>query len=248
MKHFEVHERDSMKLLRDMAGGVDLIFTSPPYNIGTGGKRKDGGRKHGKFDAKSYAGITGYVDNLDESIYQSNQVTMLRLAAKALKHDGVLVYNHKPRRKNKKMIHPMVWMSKVHQLTMMEEIIWDRGSTHNHCPQMFWNQTERLYVFRRTDGKYRFKNTNVPKEFRGDVWRIPLSTKPVDGHACPYSEVLADAVMKAFTRPGDVVCDPYSGSGTTGVAALRNDCWYIGSEMDPNYAELSRERLRKKVA
>ena len=43
----------------------------------------------------------------------------------------------------------------MHQLQLMEEIIWDRGSTHNHANRLFWPQTERLYVFRKADGEYR---------------------------------------------------------------------------------------------
>lgn len=56
---------------------ADLIFTSPPYNIGSGGKRQDGQRKHGKFDAKSYGGITGYADALPENAYQREQENFL---------------------------------------------------------------------------------------------------------------------------------------------------------------------------
>lgn len=246
MEHFKLHGTDANTMLRQYAGSIDLILTSPPYNIGSRSPRKDGMRKHGQFDPKSYGGITGYIDNLDESIYQANQITTMRLMAQALKHDGVLVYNHKPRRKNGVMIHPMTWIGQVHELTLMEEIIWDRGSTHNHSKHLFWPTTERLYVFRRTDGKYRLdqKTNNTDAKFKKDLWHVPLSNKPADGHACPFAETLANNVVKAFARPGDVVCDPYSGSGTTGVAALKNGCWYVGSEMDENYMAASAARLR----
>ena len=57
-------------------------------------------RKAGKYDPKSYGGITGYADSLPEDTYQDQQVDFLRWCVTALKEDGVLVYNHKPRRKN----------------------------------------------------------------------------------------------------------------------------------------------------
>jgi len=224
--------------------GVDLIFTSPPYNIGSRSARKDGNRSKGLYDAKSYGGITGYEDSLPESVYQAQQVEMLTWAASALKRDGVLVYNHKPRRKNMAMIHPMTWIGRVPQLTLMEEVIWDRGSTHNHSDRLFWPTTERLYVLRRTEGSYRFANKDSLR-FRSDVWKIPLASRVATdkGHACPFALSLAEAVVDSFTSPGDLVCDPYSGSGTTGVAAKVLGRRFIGAERDKKYARIASSNL-----
>jgi DNA modification methylase len=181
---------------------------------------------------------------LPEEKYQEEQIKILTSAAKKLKNDGVLIYNHKPRRRNGEMIHPMIWLSKVDGLTLMEEIIWDRGSTHNHSDKLFWPHTERLYVFRRTDGTYRLKNNDSLK-FRSDVWRIPLTTRPSLGHAAPFPTPLAEAVLQAFARKGDLVCDPYSGSGTTAVAAALRGCDFIGSEIDNAYHRASVKRAEE---
>jgi DNA modification methylase len=241
-----ISNMDAISLLRGLSG-VDLIFTSPPYNIGSKSPRMDGQRKHGKFDAKSYQGIVGYEDNLEEGIYQRRQVEVLRAMAGALSDDGVVVYNHKPRRRDGAMIHPMTWVGKVRELTLMEEIIWDRGSTHNHSKGLFWPTTERLYVLRRTDGRYRLdhKSNSLGNSFKKDLWRIPLSNKPHGGHACPYSELLAENVVRAFTKPGDLVCDPYLGSGTTGVAARRNGCRFVGAEIDSHFCNVAEQRIRE---
>ena len=241
-----IHVTDALSLLRFMDAEADLIFTSPPYNIGSGGPRRDGQRKHGGYDPKSYAGVVGYPDKMPEAMYQSSQTSFLRAAAAALKPDGVLVYNHKPRRVRGVMVHPMAWIGQVPDLTLMDEIVWDRGSTHNCGNHLFWPTTERLYVLRRTEGRYRLDHKRgrlTENAFKRDLWRIPLSSRPYGGHACPFAEDLATLVILAFTRPGDLVCDPYAGSGTTGVAALRNGCRFVGSERDPGYAELARQRL-----
>jgi len=224
---------------------VDLIFTSPPYNIGSKSPRIDGQRKHGKFDPKSYGGITGYSDNLPEDAYQASQVRFLQWCERMLKDDGILVYNHKPRRKNMALIHPMQWFLQVPQLQLMEEVIWDRGSTHNHANRLFWPQTERLYVFRKADGPYRFLNT-PDMEFRSDVWRIPLSSRKATeaNHACPFDDTLASSVITAFTNSGELVCDPYSGSGTTMCAAKKLGRSFIGTEISKTYHQQSIERLQ----
>ncbi|GAG49666.1 unnamed protein product, partial [marine sediment metagenome] len=133
----------------DVLGEVqaDLIFTSPPYNIGSKQSRKDGRRKYGEYDPKSYGAITDYPDSLPENEYQDQQEAFFLWVADHLTENGTLVYNHKPRRRNGSMIHPAAWflrpeVTKV--LTLMEEVVWDRGSTHNHSNRLMWPQTERL--------------------------------------------------------------------------------------------------------
>ena len=167
------------KVLADQVDCIDLIFTSPPYNIGSGGPRVDGFRHKGGKDKKSYGGITGYKDTLREGDYQESQIDFLRWCVTALKEDGVLVYNHKPRRKNGVMIHPMQWLLAVPDLVLMEEIIWDRRSTHNHDNHLFWPTTERLYVLRKADGRYRYENNGNKRDldFRDDHWDIPLNPR-----------------------------------------------------------------------
>jgi DNA modification methylase len=232
--------------LRDQVGTIDLIFTSPPYNIGSKSPRIDGRRKDGSYDPKSYGGITGYADSLPEDEYQRQQVEFLHWAARALNDDGTLVYNHKPRRKNGVMIHPMEWLLQCPDLVLMEEIIWDRGSTHNHANRLFWPTTERLYVFRKSEGTYRFINSDS-LEFRDDHWSIPLCSRKATehGHACPFSERLTVNVIEAFTAPGDLVCDPYSGSGTTAVVAAAMGRNFIGSELSPEYYAASLTRVQE---
>lgn len=214
---------------------ADLIFTSPPYNIGSKAPRQDGQRKRGLYDAKSFGAIRDYPDDLPEAEYQDQQEQFMLWAADHLTQDGVLVYNHKPRRRDGTMIHPAEWFlrpSVRKQMVLIEEVIWDRGSTHNHGSRILWPQTERLYVFRRTDGRPRFKNT-AGLSHRADIWRITKTNR--NGHACAYPVELALAVIRAWSRPGDLVCDPYLGSGTTAVAAKMLGRSFEGSEILQKY-------------
>lgn len=101
-------------------------------------------------------------------------------------------------------------------LSLVEEIIWDRGSTHNHSPHMLWQHTERIYILRRTDGKPYFRNT-TDLQFRSDVWYV---TKENSKHAAPMPLSLAESLVQSYSEVGDVVMDPYMGSGTTAIAAV----------------------------
>ena len=225
----------------------NLIFTSPPYNIGSKAPRRDGFRRQGKFDPKSYGAITDYPDSLPEDEYQDQQAEFFLWAGERLAEGGILVYNHKPRRVNGAMIHPAIWFLRPEVqrvLTLMEEVIWDRGSTHNHSDRLMWPQTERLYVFRRADDRYSFQShSELP--FRSDVWRIANGHHAArkTGHNAPFATALAEGVVRAWSKPGDMVCDPYTGSGTTAVAALALGRRFVGSELMPKYHRIATERV-----
>lgn len=236
-----LHHGDYRKKLKHVA--ADLIFTSPPYNIGSGGPRKDGFRRQGKYDPKSFGGITGYPDHLPEREYQKQQVDFLEWATDHLKPDGVLVYNHKPRR-NGHVIHPCEWMLKARGLVLMEEVVWDRGSTHNHCSQMLWQQTERLYVFKRPNARYRFNQlkAKLPDGYRSDVWKITRPHKN-NGHNAPFPIELATAVILAWSQPDELVCDPYAGSGTVALAAQQLGRNFEGAELIKTYYRKATERI-----
>lgn len=227
--------------------GADLVFTSPPYNIGSACPAKTGRRKFGLYDKKSYRSIREYADNMPEDLYQESQVAFLEWARDRIHDDGVVVYNHKLRRRKGKIIHPLQWIYQVSGLVLVEEVIWDRCSTHNHCPQMLWAQTERLYVLRKPHGKYRMRNTKetaLPQT--SDIWRLPKAE--VNGHNAPFPLPLAVAAVRAWSPEGGLVIDPYSGSGTTAVACLQTGRNFIGSEQLEKYHKLATKRLEGKVA
>jgi len=74
------------------------------------------------------------------------------------------------------------------------------------------------------------------------VWSIV--TKPFRGaHFAVMPEALVEPCILAGSAPGDTVLDPFSGSGTVGVVALKHERNYIGCELNPEYADLSRKRI-----
>jgi len=74
------------------------------------------------------------------------------------------------------------------------------------------------------------------------VWTIP--TQPYKGaHFAVFPEALVEPCVLAGSAPGDVMLDPFAGSGTTGVVALRHGRAFVGCELNPDYAALARERI-----
>ncbi len=75
------------------------------------------------------------------------------------------------------------------------------------------------------------------------VWNIP--TEPFsEAHFATFPKKLVEPCVKAGSRPGDTILDPFAGSGTTGVVALRLGRSFIGIELSPEYAEMARRRIR----
>lgn len=78
--------------------------------------------------------------------------------------------------------------------------------------------------------------------WRNAIWKIAPEKASKIGHTAPFPVELARRLIIFYTYPGETVYDPFSGSGTTGVAALREGRNYVGSEIVKNFYELSLER------
>nr|WMC94772.1 site-specific DNA-methyltransferase [Aminobacter aminovorans] len=83
---------------------------------------------------------------------------------------------------------------------------------------------------------------NGDKRNRRSVWTV--ATRPYKGaHFATFPPALIEPCILAGSRPGDVVLDPFNGSGTTGEVALTHGRGYLGIELNPEYLALTRERL-----
>ncbi len=81
-------------------------------------------------------------------------------------------------------------------------------------------------------------------EFTKSVWTFPPEPARKVGHPAPFPVELPRRLIQLYTFQGDVVLDPFMGSGQTALAARRTDRRYVGYEIDPNYVELAQQRLQ----
>ena len=90
--------------------------------------------------------------------------------------------------------------------------------------------------------------TFVRKKFgrRTNIWRVPIGKNPeTAGHPAPFPEQLANDHILTWSNKGDVVLDPFMGSGTTGKMALKNGRDFIGIEIDATYYQTALSRIQK---
>jgi modification methylase len=220
------------------SNSVDLIITSPPYNKKglAGGKAKSSNQIWKSFNID----YSVYDDNLSEEDYYKWMVSILDEMHRIIKPNGSIFFNHKPRRNKNKTYLPTDFISKS-KLSVYQLIIWNRLSSPNIRKDILLPCTEHIYWLSKS--KPKTYKENLPKEFHSEV----LSINPDKGnkHPAPFPERLAEACMLLGSIEGDIVLDPFLGSGTTGIVAKKLKRSFIGIELDEEYMNAAEERIKK---
>jgi len=232
---------------------VKMVFGSPPYNLSSRGPvKKVGGRKKGKYDSRSYSNPethSEYSQFDSEEIYNQWMVDCVGTFSELICQDGVIILNHKDRRKNGVILSPHDWITPAkskYGLDLIGKVVWDRKSSVNNGIHTLTNIHETIYVLGKSGVKKRYFNkVHICQDgvYKGvpDVIRINPDTK--NNHPAPFPTDLPAIFMALYTRPGDLVCDPFSGSGTTALAAAVMRRSFVGSEICYKYWIQSRMRL-----
>ena len=206
---------------------INTTVTSPPYNKkGLLGKKKVGNQIWSKFNIDYH----NYGDDMDEFLYQVWQKDVLDECYRILKDDGSLFYNHKVRRNNNIAYNPYD-LIKDCKFNLYQIIIWNRKNSPNIRKDILTPTTE--YIFWLVKGKPKVYKSNLPKEFRGEVWTIPPIKQ--SGHPAPFHPLIPELCIKLTTEEGDLVLDPFMGLGTTAKKANELNRNYIGFEIDKTY-------------
>jgi modification methylase len=238
---------EELRKLPDKA--VDLVFADPPYNLQLGGDllRPD----NSKVDAVD--------DDWDrfESFEAYDVFTRAWLAEcrRVLKDDGalwVIGSYHNIFRVGSLLQDLGFWI--------LNDIVWRKSNPMpNFKGTRFTNAHETLIWAAKARGGRRYtfnydamKMANDELQMRSD-WTLPLCTGEerlkdqagAKAHPTQKPEALLHRVILASTRPGDVILDPFFGTGTTGAAARRLGRRFIGIEREADYAQLAEERISK---
>jgi modification methylase len=205
-------------------GFIDLTVTSPPYNLGL--KHHTGNKVFNAYDK--------YIDDMPEYEYQQEQIRVLNEIYRLTKQGGSLMYNHKNRIKNGKQITPYEWLLKT-DWTLKQEIVWFNGS-QNFDKCRFYPMTERIY--------WLSKGTDT--NFINTINQHDLIKDTAEGtdkeHKRAFPVKLAQRLIMCFPD-SKLIFDPYMGSGTTAIAAIKEKKDFIGSEISKEYCEIAMQRI-----
>ncbi len=238
---------DSLAVLASLPDAcVDAVFADPPYFLQLGGNllRPDNSRVDGVDDEWDKFADFGAYDSFTE--------TWLREAKRVLKPDGclwVIGSYHNIFRIGAILQNLGYWL--------LNDIIWCKTNPMpNFRGKRFTNAHETLiWAAPSKDSKPCFnyeamKNLNDEKQMRSD-WMLPICSgkercRDENGdkvHPTQKPEALLYRVIMASTKPGDVILDPFFGSGTTGAVAKRLGRHFIGIERDPHYIHYATARI-----
>lgn len=132
---------------------------------------------------------------------------------------------------------------------LRQDIIWAKPNYTPECVRdRFVRSHEHVFLFTKRDRYYfdgdavRVPAGNGETKLRPDVWNVPVS-KYKGAHFATFPAALIEPCILAGSRVGDVVLDPFVGSGTTAQVALQHGRKYLGCELNPEYKHLQDERI-----
>ncbi len=225
---------DVLPTLSDVA----CVVTSPPYNT-LGSRHADRGGMHGGSKWTAKVVDEGYADDMDEQSYVGWQIAVADMLADTCVPGASFFYNHKIRYRDKAPVHPIDIVRRFARWDLRQEIVWARDGGIALNARMFCPSDERIYWMVKPGAPHKW---NQPSASLMSVWKMRQEIGR-DGHPCPYPTQLPTRCVGAVTDPGDVVLDPFAGSGTTLVAAKSLGRKAIGIELSERYCEMTAERL-----
>jgi site-specific DNA-methyltransferase (adenine-specific) len=224
---------------------VDLVVTSPPYNV----------------DIK-------YNSHNDQITYEQYIEFSKKWMSKCyywLKDDGRFCLNI-PLDKNKggqqSVGADLTRVAKDVGFKYHTTIIWNEGNISRRTAWGSWMSASAPYVispvelivvlykktWKKTSGS---KITQIEKkdflDWTNGLWSFNGESKNKIGHPAPFPVQLPTRCIKLFSFVGDTVLDPFLGSGTTLVASYNEDRNGIGIDIDPNYCQIALNRLKKET-
>lgn len=225
LKTNEIYCMDCLEGLKLLPNNfVDLIITSPPYNLGN--NHHTGSKRH-----------RAYNDDLPEEEYQKWQIEVLIECHRVLKKDGSMLYNHKNRIKKGIQITPYEWILKT-KFIVKQEIIWVNRS-QNFDNIRFYPFTERIYWLAKDKDTKLLNVLRHPDIFNWLEWK-PVGTNGSHTRAFPL-RMIKD-LLKVFPN-AKLVLDPFIGSGTVALACKQSGRDFIGFEINPDYVESAKKNL-----
>ncbi len=242
-KSFEIYNENTFEVLDQFIKEkkkFNCIFADPPYFLSNDGITCVNGKmvKVNKGEWDRSRGI--------EHNFQYNYDWLSR-CQKLLTDNGTIWVSG-----TFHIIYAVGFAAQKLDMKFLNNITWEKPNPPpNLSCRYFTHSTETILWFGKNKKSKHAFNYDIMKEINGgkqmkDVWRMtaPKKTEKSFGkHPTQKPVALLDWIIKAASKKGDTILDPFSGSGTTGVASILNKRKFIGIEFDKKYCSLSKKRI-----
>ena len=221
---------DCLERMKEMPdNSADITFTSPPYNMNL--RVRNGSYCSRQIVKEISTKYNNFDDNLpmDEYFEFSKKIVN-----ECLRVSPLVFYNVQFLTGNKKALFRLIG---EFEDQLKEVIVWDKINGQPAIQFGVMNsQYEVILVFDKDNSMVRqFKKANFNRGTLSNLWSIKRGRKIDKNHGAVFPLELAEKVISNFTVVGDTVFDPFTGTGTTGVACVNTGRKFIGIELDPSY-------------
>ena len=242
-KNITLYNENSFEVLnffKNKNKNFNMIFADPPYFLSNDGITCVNGKmvkvNKGKWDKS-------------KGVEQNYQFTLdwLNRCRDLLKEEGTIWVSG-----TFHIIYAVAFAAQKLEMKFLNNIIWEKPNPPpNLSCRFFTHSTENiLWLGKNKKSKHKFnykimKSINNNKQMK-DVWRLTATKKnekEFGKHPTQKPIQLLNLIIKASTDENDLILDPFNGSGTTGVACIRNNRNYIGIEYEKKYCDLSVKRF-----
>lgn len=241
---------DSFKVLAKMkTESVDMVFADPPYFLSNDGVTCKGG-KMVSVNKGAWDKIGEYATQVTDK-HKFNR-KWIKLCKKVLKPNGSIWISGTLHN-----IYSIGMALEQEGFKIINNITWQKTNPPpNLACRCFTHSTETILWAQKADKKSQHLfNYELMKEQNGgkqmkDVWVGSLtkpSEKKAGKHPTQKPEYLLERIIQASTMPGDIVLDPFCGSGTTGVVAVRYGRCFVGIDTEESYLNITKTRLEMEL-
>lgn len=203
---------------------VDLVVTSPPYN--TGGKSLEVGRFYKDYD-----------DNLKNEEYKEFIFNNVKELIRISKH--YVCYNFQILSNNKRIY--LEFMNEFKD-NIKDIAIWKKHAVSQIQKGKMATGFEFIVILGK-DSKMNFEYNNFPENNYVPNIQTWHKKESIKGHGATMPVEMARYFIEYFSKEGDIVYDPFMGTGTTAIASILQKRKYIGSEITQQYIDIANKRL-----
>lgn len=234
-KIFNESCEDTLKKMPDNC--VDLVITSPPYNMNL--RIRNGKYCSRQIVKELSTKYEDFEDNLPiDDFYNFHKNILTEL----LRVSDLVFYNIQIVTGSKRAFFKLIGEFSDN---LKEIIIWDkRYGQPAMAEQVLNRRSELILVFEKSYPISRqFKNANFLRGTLDDVWVIDRERSPAEAHGATFPQGLITKILENFSHAGDIIYDPFLGTGTTAIVAKKMGRKYLGSEVSKKYYDLSIRRI-----
>lgn len=228
---------DAMKEIE--SDSVDLVLTDPPYNLGLFMKNR---ATNLKAMRENYFGAAGW-DNLEFEEWEHDMDNLFGELARVIKTRGSVIMFMAIIK-----VETIIRIAEKHGFYYKTTGIWHKKNPMPRNMNLhFINSTETWIYFTYKSHTGTFNNNGKAIHDFIETSVTPAGEKKYGKHPTQKPVELLEHFVTILSNEGDMVFDPFCGSGSSGVAALQLNRLFIGSEISKDYCALSEERMKQAV-